>query len=96
MYTAVCTPTRYGVLTGRYCWRTRLKTGVFRPWDPPLIDQDRLTVGSFLKQHGYHTACIGKWHLGWDWCCKRSDYSWIRLLFWHRRSQFPAVLFYRE
>ena len=67
---AVCTPTRYGVLTGRYCWRTRLKTGVFRPWDPPLIDKDRLTVGSFLKQHGYHTACIGKWHLGWDWPSK--------------------------
>jgi len=67
---AVCTPTRYGVLTGRYCWRTRLKRGVFRPWDPPLIDEDRPTVGSFLKQHGYHTACIGKWHLGWDWPSK--------------------------
>lgn len=67
---AVCTPTRYGVLTGRYCWRTRLKRGVFRPWDRPLIDKDRVTVASFLKKHGYHTACIGKWHLGWDWPSK--------------------------
>lgn len=67
---AVCTPTRYGVLTGRYCWRTRLKRGVFRPWDPPLIDKDRLTLPAFLKQHGHHTACIGKWHLGWDWPSK--------------------------
>jgi arylsulfatase A-like enzyme len=64
---AVCTPTRYGILTGRYCWRTPLKSSVLWPWDGPLIEADRLTVGSFLKQHGYTTACIGKWHLGWDW-----------------------------
>ena len=64
---AVCTPTRYGILTGRYCWRTQLKSSVLWPWDAPLIEPDRLTVGDFLKQHGYTTACIGKWHLGWDW-----------------------------
>jgi arylsulfatase A len=64
---AVCTPTRYGILTGRYCWRTPLKSSVLWPWDGPLIEADRLTVGGFLKQHGYTTACIGKWHLGWDW-----------------------------
>ena len=64
---AVCTPTRYGILTGRYCWRSKLKHSVLWAWDPPLIEKDRLTVGDFLKQQGYSTACIGKWHLGWDW-----------------------------
>ncbi len=64
---AVCTPTRYGILTGRYCWRTRLKSGVLYGYSPPLIAQDRLTVASLLKQHGYTTACIGKWHLGLEW-----------------------------
>ena len=64
---AVCTPTRYGLLTGRYCWRTRLKKGVLWPWATPLIEADRVTVPKLLKAHGYHTACIGKWHLGWDW-----------------------------
>jgi arylsulfatase A-like enzyme len=64
---AVCSPTRYGALTGRYAWRTRLKKGVLWCWDKPLIDPDRLTVGKLLQAHGYDTACIGKWHLGWNW-----------------------------
>lgn len=64
---AVCTPTRYGILTGRYAWRSRLKSSVLWPWDEALIESERLTVGDFLKQHGYTTACIGKWHLGWNW-----------------------------
>ncbi len=64
---AVCTPTRYGVLTGRYCWRSQLKRSVLWHWDGPLIEENRLTVGTFLKQNGYATACVGKWHLGWDW-----------------------------
>lgn len=62
--TSVCTPTRYAILTGRYSWRTRLQRGVLGPWDKPLIAADRLTVGKLLQQHGYTTACIGKWHLG--------------------------------
>ena len=61
---AVCTPTRYGILTGRYNWRTHLQSGVLNGYSPPLIDKERLTVPAFLKQHGYATACIGKWHLG--------------------------------
>ncbi len=61
---AVCTPTRYGVLTGRYCWRTRLQKGVLYGESPALIEPGRMTVASLLKQHGYATACIGKWHLG--------------------------------
>ena len=64
---AVCTPTRYGILTGRYCWRSKLKNSVLWPWDEPLIEPERLTVGEMLKQNGYTTACIGKWHLGWEW-----------------------------
>ena len=64
---AVCTPTRYGVLTGRYSWRTRMKQGVLWSWDPPLIEQEEFTVGSLLQSQGYKTACVGKWHLGLGW-----------------------------
>jgi arylsulfatase A-like enzyme len=64
---AVCTPTRYGLLTGRHAWRTRLQQGVLDGGnDDPLIAQDRLTVASFLKAEGYNTACVGKWHLGFQ------------------------------
>ncbi|SKB03098.1 Arylsulfatase A [Prosthecobacter debontii] len=64
---SVCTPTRYGLLTGRYSWRTRLQKGVLDGGnDEPLISAERLTVGRFLQQHGYQTACIGKWHLGFQ------------------------------
>jgi arylsulfatase A-like enzyme len=61
---AVCTPTRYGVLTGRYCWRSSLKRGVLNGYSPLLIEPGRLTVASLLRRQGYATACIGKWHLG--------------------------------
>lgn len=64
---AVCTPTRYGVMTGRYCWRTPLTAGVLAGGSPPLIEPGRMTVASLLKQNGYATACVGKWHLGLDW-----------------------------
>jgi arylsulfatase A-like enzyme len=64
---AVCSPTRYGVMTGRYCWRSKLQSGVLGGLSPRLIEPGRLTVAEMLKQQGYHTACIGKWHLGMDW-----------------------------
>lgn len=64
---AVCTPTRYGLLTGRYSWRTWLKRGVLDGFDPPLIEEGRPTLASFLKEAGYATACVGKWHLGMTW-----------------------------
>jgi arylsulfatase A len=67
---SVCTPTRYGLLTGRYAWRTRLQSGVLGGFSPPLIEVGRLTVPALLKQHGYTTACIGKWHLGMSWPSK--------------------------
>jgi len=61
---AVCTPTRYGILTGRYCWRSSLKKGVLWGYSPNLIELDRLTLPALLKARGYRTAGIGKWHLG--------------------------------
>ncbi len=60
---SVCTPTRYGLLTGRYSWRSRLQQGVVQADDSCLIAEDRLTIAGFLKGHGYHTGIIGKWHL---------------------------------
>jgi arylsulfatase A-like enzyme len=67
---AVCTPTRYGLLTGRYCFRSRMKSGVLPPWGGPLIEEGRLTVPALLCQHGYAAIGIGKWHLGWAWPTK--------------------------
>jgi len=70
---AVCTPTRYSILTGRYNWRSRLKSGVFNGYSQPLIEKGRETVASLLKRHGYETACIGKWHLGLGWQTMEND-----------------------
>ncbi|MCY1719361.1 arylsulfatase [Prolixibacteraceae bacterium Z1-6] len=64
---AVCTPTRYGILTGRYNWRSTLKKGVLSGYSQALIAPERLTIAGFLKENGYKTAYVGKWHLGWDW-----------------------------
>ncbi|WP_373512404.1 sulfatase-like hydrolase/transferase, partial [Persicitalea sp.] len=64
---AVCTPTRYALLTGRYSWRSRMKQGVLHGYSPPLIEQGRETMASMLQKKGYQTACVGKWHLGLDW-----------------------------
>jgi arylsulfatase A len=64
---SVCTPTRYGLLTGRYNWRSRLASGVLSGTSSHLIPADRPTLGHLMQKAGYHTAMIGKWHLGWDW-----------------------------
>ncbi len=60
---AICTPSRYTLLTGRYSWRTDLKRGVLKADGPCLIDKDRITIASLLKENGYNTAMVGKWHL---------------------------------
>lgn len=70
---AVCTPTRYGLLTGRYCWRTELKKEVLWDYGRPLIEDDRLTVMELLKQQGYATGMVGKWHLGMQWFDKEGN-----------------------
>lgn len=70
---AVCTPSRYGILTGRYAWRSRLPYGVLYGYEPPLIEEDRKTFPELLRRHGYHTACIGKWHLGMSFHTKRGE-----------------------
>jgi arylsulfatase A len=72
---AVCTPSRYSILTGRYNWRSTLKYGVLRGYNGSLIEQGRETVASMLQQAGYHTACVGKWHLGLDWARNSDELS---------------------
>jgi arylsulfatase A-like enzyme len=62
-----CSPSRYTLLTGRYHWRSRLQQGIVAVWEKPLIAPERLTIAKLAQQQGYRTACIGKWHLGWDW-----------------------------
>lgn len=64
---SLCTPSRYNILTGRYSWRTRLQHGIVWQWDAPLIEPDQKTVAQFLREQGYATHCVGKWHLGWSW-----------------------------
>ncbi|MCY1719211.1 arylsulfatase [Prolixibacteraceae bacterium Z1-6] len=71
---AVCTPTRYGILTGQYCWRSRIKKGVLLGYSPSLIEETTPTVAEFLQKQGYTTACIGKWHLGIDFKLKDGSY----------------------
>lgn len=70
---SLCTPVRYALLTGRYAWRGRLKRGVIWGVDHPLIEPERTTVASFLRDQGYATACIGKWHLGLGWTTLDGD-----------------------
>jgi len=67
---SVCSPTRYATLTGRYSWRSRLKLGVLQQYEPPLIEEGRLTWPAMLRKQGYATAGFGKWHLGWTWGAK--------------------------
>ncbi|MEZ6076911.1 MAG: arylsulfatase [Pirellulaceae bacterium] len=64
---SVCTPTRYGLMTGRYSWRSSLQSGVVQGFAPDLIAEERPTVASFLKSQGYHTGIIGKWHLNFQY-----------------------------
>ena len=69
---ALCTPTRYGIMTGRYNWRSTLKSGGYNGYSTPLIEDERTTIAELFKGQGYHTALVGKWHLGWNWKLKGS------------------------
>lgn len=79
---AVCTPTRYGVVTGRYCWRSRMKSGVLNGYGEPLIDPARETVASFMQKQGYSTGVVGKWHLGLGFVKKKQkgQFDWTQPL----------------
>ena len=70
---SVCTPTRYGIMTGRYSWRSELKGRVLTGYDRSMIPEDRETLASMLKKSGYNTALIGKWHMGLDWTTKEGE-----------------------
>ncbi|MCH7750645.1 MAG: arylsulfatase [Planctomycetes bacterium] len=72
----VCTPSRYGLLTGRYCWRTEKKTGVLQAETDCLIKDGRMTLASLLRDNGYHTAMVGKWHLGMDFPGEKGNRNW--------------------
>jgi len=74
---AVCSPTRYGVLTGRFYWRTYKKHALVMPYDPPVIPPERLTWGSMMRDRGYETGYVGKWHLGLWYPSKRTE-GWAR------------------
>lgn len=61
----ICSPSRYALLTGRHHWRDF--HGIVNAFGPSVFDPERLTMPEMLRERGYATACVGKWHLGWDW-----------------------------
>jgi len=80
---SVCSPTRYGLLTGRYAWRSWLKKFALNGYTPPMMEKDRETIASLLKKSGYKTGCFGKWHIGLEWKAKEgSDIDFWKPLDW--------------
>ena len=64
---AVCTPSRYGLLTGEYPWRSPLQAGVLGGTDPSILRGGQPTLATVLRAAGYRTGAFGKWHLGLGW-----------------------------
>lgn len=84
---SVCTPTRYGIMTGRYCWRSKLPRGVLNGYGQSLIEAQETTVAELLDRHGYTTGVVGKWHLGLDWVVKESCEDSLKML----AQQVPII-----
>lgn len=87
----VCSPSRYTILTGRYHWRSRLQKGIVSLWGAPLITPERLTIGSLAQQHGYRTACVGKWHLGWNWPIPKAKKALFRTTGYRGKKDLQAT-----
>lgn len=92
----VCSPSRYTILTGRYHWRSRLQRGIVSLWGNPLITPDRMTIASLAKANGYQTACIGKWHLGWDWPIPGDQMKWFQTTGYGGKKDLTATDEHRE
>lgn len=90
---ALCTPSRYALLTGRYPWRSRLKSMVLPGDSDPLIEKERLTMAQLFQRNGYKTACVGKWHLGLEWTLKETispdDYGEDKSIYDHFKYHTP-------
>ncbi|MEP3838642.1 MAG: arylsulfatase [Algibacter sp.] len=84
---SVCTPTRYGIMTGRYSWRSKLQSGVVQGFAPDLITENRPTIGDFLGSQGYNTALIGKWHLNFQYLDPISGLPIVK----ESKKQLPPV-----
>ena len=87
----VCSPSRYTILTGRYHWRSRLQSGIVGLWGAPLITPERMTIGSLAKKSGYRTACIGKWHLGWNWPIPSNKKEFFRTTGYNGKKDLTAT-----
>ncbi|MEE3075605.1 MAG: arylsulfatase [Planctomycetota bacterium] len=92
----VCSPSRYTLLTGRYHWRSRLQSGIVGLWGAPLIIPERMTIGSLAKKSGYRTACIGKWHLGWNWPIPNEQKEFFRTTGYNGKKDLVATDQHRD
>src|SRR4051794_13949376 len=86
----VCSPTRAGLMTGRYPMRHGLQVGVVRPWAQYGLPLEERTLAQALKEAGYATAIVGKWHLGH----MRPEYLPTRRGFDHQYGPYNGAIDY--